>query len=98
VADRNGAPAFDSYYLTLIADKKKELRIQQLQPRFTTNTVWFPMGASFLTELETQLLAFPKALHDDLPDALGYVEQIALPPVGAWSNSKSVDIPYAGAL
>lgn len=45
---------------------KKELRIETLQPRFTTGTMWFPSGAGFLTELELELLSFPKGLHDRL--------------------------------
>ena len=48
----------------LAAQSKKELRIANLQPRFKAHTVWFPMGAQFLTELESELLSFPKGVHD----------------------------------
>ncbi|ADO44941.1 phage uncharacterized protein [Hydrogenobacter thermophilus TK-6] len=65
----------------LKAEKKKELRIQALQPRFTIKAVWFPAGAHFLTELESELLMFPRGKHDDLIDALAYMEQIAYPPI-----------------
>ena len=75
----------------LKAEKKKELRIQALQPRFATGTVWFPKGAHFLTELESELLMFPRGKHDDLIDALAYMEQIAYPPVH--SSYASSEIP-----
>ena len=82
----------------LLAEKKKELRIQALQPRFVSGTVWFPMGAKFLTELESELLAFPRSLHDDLLDALAYVDQIALPPANSFTAVATDEIPYAGAM
>ena len=70
----------------LKAEKKKELRIQALQPRFRAGTVWFPANADFLPELEAELLTFPRGKHDDLIDALAYMEQIAYPPVGGAEN------------
>lgn len=82
----------------LVADKKKELRIQNLQPRFIAGTVWFAQGASWLAELETQLLSFPKGIFDDLPDALAYIEQIAIPPSGTWGSTDHKSIPFAGAM
>jgi len=78
--------------------KKKEVRIETMQPRFVAGTVWFPYEAMFLAELEQELLTFPKCLHDDLIDSLAYMEQIALPPVGGWGSSSDIDIPYAGAM
>ena len=48
----------------LEAKEKKEERIKAIQPRFKAGTVMFPKGASFLGELESELLAFPKSLHD----------------------------------
>lgn len=50
----------------LLAERKKELRIQAMQPRFNAGTIWFQEGAEYLEELETELLTFPKGLHDDL--------------------------------
>ena len=82
----------------LLAERKKELRIQAMQPRFVTGTVWFPMGAKFLTELETELTYFPKSLHDDLIDALGYMEQIATAPINSFATVATEDIPAAGAM
>ena len=82
----------------LLAEKKKELRIQTLQPRFVSGTVWFPQGAKFLAELESEMLMFPRALHDDLLDALAYGEQIALPPANSYNTITTEDIPFAGAM
>lgn len=82
----------------LEASSRKELRISTLQPRFKSGSVWFPMGAKFLTELESELQSFPKGLHDDLIDALAYISQIALPPVGNFSSVSTADIPLGGAM
>ena len=82
----------------LEASSRKELRIATLQPRFKSGSVWFPMGAKFLTELESELQSFPKGLHDDLVDALAYISQIALPPVGNFSSVSTADIPLGGAM
>lgn len=64
----------------LEAKEKKETRIQgALQPRFSLGSIWFPLGASFLPELESELTTFPKGIHDDLIDSLAYIDQIATP-------------------
>ena len=59
----------------LKAEKKKELRIDTLQPRFAVGTVWFKRNASWLDKLESELLAYPHGAHDDVIDALAYMEQ-----------------------
>lgn len=82
----------------LEAQQKKELRISVLQPRFKTGSVWFPMGASFLSELESELMSFPKGLHDDLIDSLAYISQIGVPPVGSYATVSTEDIPYGGSM
>ena len=86
----------------LRAEKKKEHRIEFMQPRFSSRTVWFPRNAHFLPELEMELLSFTpkgcKSQHDDLVDALAYMEQIALPPAGAYELFNTDDLPLAGAL
>lgn len=81
----------------LMAERRKELRIEMLAPRFATGTVWFPRGADFLQELEGELLKFPTGIHDDLIDALAYIEQIALVPA-RWDKDKDGDIPLAGGM
>lgn len=58
---------------------KKSNRITwALQGRFEHGRMWFREGADYLRPLETQLLDFPNPLtHDDLIDALAYVDQVA---------------------
>lgn len=58
-------------------DKSKELRIQGLQPRFEWNRIFLNRG---LNDLELELLQFPRSQHDDLIDALAYIESIAVVP------------------
>lgn len=64
----------------LKAEKKKELRIDALQPRFAVGAVWFKRNAQWLDKLESELLAYPHGAHDDVIDALAYMEQIANAP------------------
>lgn len=64
----------------LRAEKKKELRIDAIQPRFAVGTVWFRSGAAWLDQMEAELLAYPHGAHDDIIDALAYVEQVAAEP------------------
>ena len=64
----------------LRAEKKKELRIDTLQPRFALGTVWTKRNAVWLPELESELLAYPHGARDDVIDALAYVEQISTKP------------------
>ncbi len=64
----------------LKAGSKKELRIDTLQPRFSVGTVWFKTGAVWLPEMESELLAYPHGAHDDIIDALAYIEQMSAKP------------------
>ena len=64
----------------LKAEKKKEIRIDAIQPRFSVGTVWFKAGAHWLEKLENELLAYPHGEHDDIIDALAYMEQITHDP------------------
>ena len=81
----------------LKAQRKKEERISALQPRFTSGAVWIPENAGdWWNELSGEMLAFPNGIHDDLLDALAYVEQISVTPIkrkGNFSNQI-----YAGAM
>lgn len=63
----------------LAAEKQKEIRIMALQPRFRAHTIWFPDHAPWLTELESELLMFPKGEHDDIIDALAYLPVFGYP-------------------
>lgn len=80
----------------LIAQKAKELRIQNLQPRFVAGTIWFPVDTPFLLELESELLMFPRGKHDDLIDALAYMEQIATPPINF--TTQDIELPSVSAF
>ena len=64
----------------LKAQKQKEIRIRALEPRFKAGLIHFPDVADWLAEMETELLMFPRAKHDDLIDSLAYIDQIAEPP------------------
>ncbi len=64
----------------LKAEKKKEIRIDSLQPRFAVGTVWFRRNAAWLDKIEGELLAYPHGAHDDVIDALAYMEQLAAEP------------------
>lgn len=81
----------------LKAQRKKEERISALQPRFTSGAVWIPENAGeWWNELSGEMLAFPNGIHDDLLDALAYVEQISVTPIKRRSNYNSM--LYAGAM
>ena len=58
----------------LTADTDKERRIRGFQPRYAIHSVFH---RSHMTELEEELLRFPKSPHDDLVDAMCYLPQIA---------------------
>jgi len=58
--------------------KKTERITWALQGRFEHGRIWFREGAEFIRPLETQLSDFPNPLtHDDLIDALAYIDQVA---------------------
>ena len=78
----------------LEADKQKEIRIMALQPRFKAHQVYLPEYADYLTELETELLMFPKCLHDDLVDSLAYISQLATQPIGINESDTDVSVGH----
>ncbi len=85
----------------LKAEKKKELRIDTLQPRFAVGTVWFKAGAVWLPEVENELLAYPHGAHDDVIDALAYIEQMSAKPYGYTKSEGGVNEdwnPIAGRM
>ena len=58
--------------------KKTERILWALQGRFQNGRIWFKKGGTGIKDLETQLLDFPNPLaHDDLPDALSYIDQVS---------------------
>jgi predicted phage terminase large subunit-like protein len=57
---------------------KTDRVVWALQGRIEHGNVFFQEGASWLPELTDQLINFPsRTIHDDLVDALAYIEQIA---------------------
>lgn len=50
--------------------RDKVARASFLQARLEAGAIWFPQSATFLDEVESELLAFPDATHDDIVDTL----------------------------
>lgn len=68
-----------------------------MQPRFSSGSVWIPNDAGdWWEELKGEMLAFPHGVHDDLLDALAYIEQIAVAPLKR--NVKLKTNLYAGSM
>lgn len=66
----------------------KETRIRGLIPRYEAGTIYHIEGEC--TDLEEELLKFPKSPHDDVMDATQYQNKIAEPPFPA-SHEKMID-------
>lgn len=49
-------------------------RISALQPLFRAKKVYFCEGIEFLSTIEEELLTFPRGAHDDIIDALSYLQ------------------------
>lgn len=54
--------------------QQKEMRIRSLLPRYESNSIFHIQDEC--TQLEEQLLRFPKGIHDDVADALAYMSQL----------------------
>jgi predicted phage terminase large subunit-like protein len=69
-------------------DRDKVGRLYVHQAKFEAGLVLFPEGARFLPELETELLSFPQAKHDDQVDSI--TQALSHKPGGydiaAWST------------
>jgi predicted phage terminase large subunit-like protein len=64
--------------LTHGGQHKTECILWALQGRFQNGRIKFKKDAPWVKKLEDQLLDFPNPLaHDDLPDALAYIDQIS---------------------
>ena len=62
------------------------LRIQQsLEPRYNRKAIYHLTvgGVNQCTDLEEELLAFPKSPNDDTGDSGAYQSELAQPPAGA---------------
>ena len=87
----------------LKAEAKKEIRIDNIQPRYAVGTVWHKNNAVWLEKLEGELLAYPHGAHDDVIDALAYMEQMIKEPFDynklLWEGRLSEDWnPIAGKM
>jgi predicted phage terminase large subunit-like protein len=66
-ASRTGLPIRE-----VRAEKDKEARALPATARMEQGRVWFPAKASWLRDIEEELLAFPAGRHDDFVDTLAY--------------------------
>jgi predicted phage terminase large subunit-like protein len=72
-------------------DKSKQTRILSLVPRFEWGHIFLNQG---LTDLELELLQFPRGSHDDLIDALASIEYIASYPEDKEELLKKPNSPH----
>jgi predicted phage terminase large subunit-like protein len=56
--------------IDISATQAKEARANIQTPKFESGRVWLPEKAPWLSELETELLAFPAGRHDDQVDSI----------------------------
>ena len=73
----------------------KEMKIQQLEPRYRMGTVYHPSNdTKFIKQLEAQLLGFRPELknfglaHDDMLDSLSMIHEFAEAPSNYSTNSE----------
>ena len=58
----------------------KEYRIKGLEPRYFNGLIFHNKYLSRTADLEDQLRSFPRAKHDDLIDALSFLNEVAFKP------------------
>lgn len=71
---------------------QKETRIRGLIPRYEAGKVWHIEGQC--DDLESELLRFPKSLHDDVSDSAAYQLKIAEAPYQQSEPEPEVQGPY----
>lgn len=79
-------------YLPIVelkASRSKEERIEGLIPRYANGSVYHLENLPYRSELEEELLRFPRGKHDDVIDALAYMNQIAIQARAHKPNFKS---------
>lgn len=77
----------------------KLARARSLQGRMQQGRVYFPTTASWLNDLQTELLRFPAGAHDDMVDAMAWAVNLCVgrsprpmpepPPVKSWRDNLS---------
>lgn len=82
----------------------KPTRARSFQARMAMGKVYFPIGASWLSDLETELLSFPAGKNDDQVDAAGLAGRLLDEMVSAHvpveektNNLKDYGYTYGGA-
>jgi hypothetical protein len=63
---------------------QKEVRIRGLVPRYSSGAIYHIDGEC--SDLETQLLVFPKGANDDVPDALAMQNEVAEAPIDEFAQ------------
>lgn len=63
-------------------ENSKEARASVQSSKFESGRVFFPKGASFISELETEILSFPGSKHDDQIDSITQALAYEVPETG----------------
>lgn len=74
MAERRQYPSYE--VLKPLTDKLA--RARTLQGRMQQGRVYFPTEAAWLNDLQTELLRFPAAAHDDIVDALAWATNLCV--------------------
>jgi predicted phage terminase large subunit-like protein len=90
----------ENFFVELIKGLRgsKEERIRGLQPFFANRRIFMKVE---MDDLERELLAFPKGVHDDLPDTLTLQMEFwndALRMYDEEQNSKQIADPFSGSF
>jgi predicted phage terminase large subunit-like protein len=71
------------YIDTKLTYSGKPNRIMALMPLFEKKRIMVPVSAPWVSELEEEMLNYPRGKHDDILDALAYAIQLIVKPNGA---------------
>jgi predicted phage terminase large subunit-like protein len=88
----------------LVSVSDKPTRARSFQARMSMGKVYFPIGAPWLADFESELLSFPAGKNDDQVDAAGLAGRLLdemvpahVPPAAATNNLKDYGYTYGGA-
>jgi len=68
------------------ARKDSKEKIRKLEPLYRNGQIFHKTGAAYIDELERQLLSFPRANHDDLPDSVQMLFELS-PLIGEQTST-----------
>jgi predicted phage terminase large subunit-like protein len=71
--------------------QSKQDRIKALLPYFKSNKIAIPEQ---FEELHTELACFPSIKHDDLSDALSFIEKVKKPMIGGYTGNLNINTYY----